>query len=412
LRPDGIIIVENGSETWSALVETKVGSSQLEREQIEAYLDIAKANNINAIITVSNQFVILPNSCPIQINKQKAKNLCLFHFSWTSIVTEALLLSSNKTVADPDQAYILNELLRYLQHENSGVMSLRRMDSNWKEVCIKFQQDVKLTKQSDEILKTIISWHQLIRFLSLEMSIAVMRPVTLHISRNQKQNYEALIQEDILSLLKDGKLKAAFNIPGAASNIRLLADLKRKVISASMHIEAPKDRVKPSACINWLIRQIEHCEDDSIIIRAYWPGRTPETYSSLGELKEDRKKLLSPTSSLPPVSFDVKKIHDIENKFMGVTTFVEEIEKVLPYFYDRIGKHLKAWEPLPPKVFTSKPDEVLEGRPEAIVEDKSGFVAPTESIIMPPMIIQQPLGSVENIAAPEIVPREQVTAET
>ena len=41
-RPDGLIVVKLGSRTWTAIVEVKVGHSELKADQIEAYLDIAK----------------------------------------------------------------------------------------------------------------------------------------------------------------------------------------------------------------------------------------------------------------------------------------------------------------------------------------------------------------------------------
>ena len=47
-RPDGLLVVETGRRTWSALVEAKVRRSRLEPEQIEAYLKLAKANGIEA----------------------------------------------------------------------------------------------------------------------------------------------------------------------------------------------------------------------------------------------------------------------------------------------------------------------------------------------------------------------------
>ncbi|MFC1684705.1 hypothetical protein ACFL0R_04430, partial [Pseudomonadota bacterium] len=43
LRPDGLIVITRGTQSWSALVETKVGNNALCKEQIEDYLTLAKA---------------------------------------------------------------------------------------------------------------------------------------------------------------------------------------------------------------------------------------------------------------------------------------------------------------------------------------------------------------------------------
>ena len=43
LRPDGLIVVEKGSKTWTTLVEVKTNTNPLKLDQIHAYLDIASA---------------------------------------------------------------------------------------------------------------------------------------------------------------------------------------------------------------------------------------------------------------------------------------------------------------------------------------------------------------------------------
>jgi len=54
-RPDGLIVIKGGSKTWMALVESKIGNSQLSTEQVEDYLDLARRHGIDSVITISNQ---------------------------------------------------------------------------------------------------------------------------------------------------------------------------------------------------------------------------------------------------------------------------------------------------------------------------------------------------------------------
>lgn len=42
LYPDGLIRVTRGSKSWTALVEVKTGANELQVQQLETYLDIAK----------------------------------------------------------------------------------------------------------------------------------------------------------------------------------------------------------------------------------------------------------------------------------------------------------------------------------------------------------------------------------
>src|SRR3546814_4652669 len=62
-RPDGLLVLEGGSgRVWRCLVEAKIGRNELEVEQVERYLAIARAVRLDAVLTISNQFVALPRS--------------------------------------------------------------------------------------------------------------------------------------------------------------------------------------------------------------------------------------------------------------------------------------------------------------------------------------------------------------
>src|ERR1051325_7795506 len=53
--PDGLIRVTRGQRQWTALVEVKTGTNELQSEQLERYLDIAREQGFDALITVSNE---------------------------------------------------------------------------------------------------------------------------------------------------------------------------------------------------------------------------------------------------------------------------------------------------------------------------------------------------------------------
>ncbi|MEX2496146.1 MAG: hypothetical protein WD448_08665 [Woeseia sp.] len=109
-RPDGLLEVDSGRKVWRALIEAKIGNAELSGEQVECYLDLAKQMNLDALITISNQFSTLPTHHPIAVNKMKVRRVELYHFSWLSILTKARLLSDDKTIDDPEQAFITVEM--------------------------------------------------------------------------------------------------------------------------------------------------------------------------------------------------------------------------------------------------------------------------------------------------------------
>ena len=226
LRPDGLITVKSGSKIWTAIIEAKVRQFELKKDQVEAYLDLAKENNIDAVITISNQFAPQPTQHPLQVNKLKLRHVELYHWSWTSILSEAVLVSQHKGVSDPDQAYILNEFIRYLHHDSSGVNPFPRLGKGWKDVCASVQHSVPLAKNSDVVIASVGEWHQLVRYLSLKLSMSIVRNVNVYIKRTHSNNPSKRLHDAINDFVEKSYLEAEFEIPDAASRVTLIADLR------------------------------------------------------------------------------------------------------------------------------------------------------------------------------------------
>jgi hypothetical protein len=131
LYPDGLIRVTRGSTTWTALVEVKTGQNKLECEQLENYLDIARDNNFDAVITISNEIPPVAGQHPTKVDRRKLKRVALHHLSWTKVLAEAVMQKEFRGVADPDQAWILGELIRYLEHRKSGALEFEDMGESW-----------------------------------------------------------------------------------------------------------------------------------------------------------------------------------------------------------------------------------------------------------------------------------------
>ncbi len=352
-RPDGLLLLESsGNKTWSAIIESKIGPSEIRVEQIEEYLDLARELGIDAVITISNQFATLATHHPIQVSKQKTRSVGLYHFSWLSLVSIAVLVSDNNKnqVEDTEQAYILNELVRYLQHDSSGVTALTSMGSGWKLLCSELLQGAAINRKSDYVEQSIASWHQLLRFLAIQLSVAIGKTVHISLTRERTKDPVINFDEDVSFLLKNSSLMAEFEIPDAASRLLFNADILRRTISLSMHVDAPKDRTKATAPINWLTRQLSSVVDTELMIRAYWPKRIPMTSATLNNVLGDPKILVPDNVSDLPVSLEVIRIVDLAGRFKGPKNFVEETEKFFLEFYSNVGQRLTRWIPKPPKI--------------------------------------------------------------
>lgn len=361
IRPDGLIVVEAGKKRWSALVEAKVGNNPLKIEQVEAYLELAKGHKIDALITISNQFASIPTHHPMKVSKVKTRRVSLYHWSWMLIMTKGILQATNKNISDPDQAFILEELIRYLQHPNSGVLSFNRMDSSWKIVCSDTNKRVPLKKNSNDVVNVVSNWHQLTRFLALQMSVAVGEVVNTHLTRKQQNNIEKYFADSVNALITNEELSSEFTILNAASRLKLVADLRCRTLSVSMRVNAPDDRKQVKSRLMWLIRQLSKCDVGDTEIRVIWQGRSKDTATTLDAIRNDEFDYTPPKKNVLPSAFEVRITYDLMSKFIAPVVFVDEAQKVLPSFYKSVGQYLRAWKPSPPKLKTTQPENILEG---------------------------------------------------
>ena len=132
--PDGAIVVERGKTVWKCLVEVKTGTAELRSEQVNRYLDWARENRLDGVLTISNEITGSPTDSPVPVDGRKLRATHLYHLSWWRIVTEAIVQHRHRGVSDPDQAWLLGELIAYLDDERSGASGFQDMGETWVRV--------------------------------------------------------------------------------------------------------------------------------------------------------------------------------------------------------------------------------------------------------------------------------------
>lgn len=349
-RPDGLLVLSTGKSTWRALIEAKIGNAELDAEQLGRYIQQARQHKINAVITISNQFVALPTHHPVTLPKSITRGIELYHWSWMYILTQATLLLEKDSVVDEDQVFILREILRYFEHDSAGINSFDRMNREWKDVVGKVQSGAPLARTSDEVQNTVSSWHQEQRDVCLLMSRQVGENVSIKLSRAHRTDPLQRLKDDSEQLAKSKILSFVLSVPNAAADLEVVADLAKRTIRCAMKVQAPTDRKSTKARVNWLIRQLAKTEPTGITIKAVRPGRAEETQAPLTDLLKDPTALDSATSSVVATGFEIFYLTDLAGRFSGNKVFIEELEAAVPHFYEQVGQHLKAWTPPPPKI--------------------------------------------------------------
>lgn len=376
IRPDGLLILKSGNHSWSALIEAKIGRSDLDEEQIAKYCKLAKANQIDAVITLSNQFAALPTHHPIKLSKTATRGIELYHWSWMYILTHAKLLWLDHNFESREQRFLLGEMVRYFEHDSVGVSRFDRMNLEWKDLVLKVHSGGMLNRSAPEVQNSVAAWHQEQRDLCLLMSRKLGRHVTLKLSRAHSDDQLRRLRDDCEELVKSQVLECVLDVPDAAAPINVRADVEKRTVTCSMSLIAPKEKKRARSRINWLLRQLSKSDPDNIFIRAKWRGRAPETQATLAELRENPTKLEGSNASVGLQAFEVIMVRDLAGKFSGSRTFIEELETTVPKYYEQIGQHVRAWVPQPPTLVKegnggeqeSKGKVGSEAQPEAVLK--------------------------------------------
>jgi hypothetical protein len=104
----------------------------------------------------------------VEVDRRKLKKVALHHLSWAEVLTIAVQQRVHRGVSDPDQAWILGELIRYLEYRGSGALDFSDMGGNW--VGVREAMAAGTLRSNDKGLADVLSrWEQLLRFAALRL---------------------------------------------------------------------------------------------------------------------------------------------------------------------------------------------------------------------------------------------------
>ncbi len=356
-RPDGVLRIETRKVTWTALVEAKIDNARLNEEQVHRYGEIAKKYGADAVITLSNQLVSSPTHIPYFVPKRISSRVNFYHFSWISLLTRASLILRDMGGLDTEQEFILGEMVRFFEHGSSGVRRFDKMNSEWRGLVLSVRSAAQFKRTSPEIENTVASWFQEERDICLILNRRITKRVVLRLTRKHRLDPELRLKDACDRLITSHELCSAFTIQDAASDLDVAANLQTRTISSSMRLIAPRDKKSARARINWLLRQLKKVDGTNVFVRVHWPGRVMPTQAPLADSLEDPTCLLSDQTVASPIRFEVFMLRELGVRFSGSKTFIEDLETLVPEFYDRIGQKLRAWVPPPPPIKKRDPIE-------------------------------------------------------
>lgn len=378
VRPDGIVVVERGKTRWSCLVEVKVNRSPLGTEQVESYLDACREHGFDGVLTISNQIARCRTDSPVSVDKRKLRTVKLSHVSWWRLMTEAVLEHRHRGVADPEQAWILGELISYLDHENSGTCAFEGMGPHWVPVRNSARQGT--LRASDEGVSDVaLRFEQFTDYVALHLAQDLGCQVDPPRPKGQTRDdrVKALVKE----LGDRGSMSSSLKIPNTAGNLFIEADLRAKRTTISTRVNAPTEG-RPLTRINWLVKQLREAPAD-LRIDVHFERTKDTTSLLLGQVRENPKAVLSTCDpKRNPRAFTIALGRGMGLKAgRDAKSFVAETRQQLLDFYNAGLQPIQAWQPKAPVLKSA--DENDHGTETSQENPQVWYMPPTSTSELP-----------------------------
>lgn len=348
--PDGLIQVTRGSKTWTALVEVKTGQNELAATQLENYLDVAREQGFDALITISNEIPPVAGQHPTKVDRRKTKRVAMHHLSWTQVLASAVLQKEFRGVADPDQAWILGELIRYLEHPRSGAMEFDDMGASW--VAVRDAVRNGTLRSNDKGVGEVANrFDALLRYASLRLGRQLGTEVTPVLARKELADPTLRTQALVSGLVGAGTLSGAIRIPSTVGNIVVDADLRAGIVTCSVEVDAPREG-RPTTRVNWLVRQLKNAPETVRIETKLAHQRGAGPTELLRTVRETPASIAS-DGTREIRSFQVALARPMGTKRgRGRGSFIDSVLDSIDEFYGEVVQQIKAWSAAPPRLRT------------------------------------------------------------
>jgi hypothetical protein len=368
--PDGVIRVSRGSRMWTGLLETKTGNNQLRHDQVENYLDVAKQQGFDAVVTLSNEIPPGVGEHPVAVDRRKLTKVALFHLSWAEVLHEARMVLTHRGVDDPVQAWLLSEFVRYLEHPRSGAAGFDDMGSSW--VPVREAIAAGTLRAGDRKVPAVVdAWTRLIRHLTLRLTAELGVTVTHVLPRKLATDPGARSRAGIESLASSGCLTATLKVPGAVGPVTVVADLRTTQVRVSAKVAAPTEGASQRR-ISWLLRQLKEAPDD-LLIEVQFQGGRESTCELLRDVRE-KPAALTGSSGSQVSSFLLTWNQPLGSKRSGVRgAFIPSVTQAVENFYAQVVQPVRPWvAPAPQLPEDAASRTQVTDADEAVVEVVAG----------------------------------------
>ena len=360
LRPDGVIHVVRGKNEWKALVEVKVGRNPLEQEQFTKYHRLARDAEFDALITISNEPAQADGLPPLSVDKRRLKGVPVKHFSWERLLGEAQMLSRKKEISDPDQKWMLDEWIRYVDDERSKIVEKPDLGKHWSDV-VRAARGGTLATESPGLADVVEHWVGFIRKAALRLRAQLGVDVTPRLSRADRLDPQARLKRLTDKALKTGCLPGALKVPRAVGDLAIDVFLQARTVRYRVSLDPPDDG-RAKTRLNWVTRQLLSLDSppSTLALMVEWDRRGVVSRATLDELRRRGVEILLqpsvPKDAMPrsfvlewPTELRKGRSRSSVRVLEGISTDLERfyqdvVEQLVP-FVPRAARLPKSTEP-------------------------------------------------------------------
>jgi hypothetical protein len=344
--PDAVLKVSRGSRLWTGLLEVKTGNGRLKKEQLENYLDVARKQKYDVVVSLSNDVPASAGELPVEVDRRKLAKVALRHLSWAEVGHEARMLLSHGGIDDDLQAWILGEFLRYLDHPRSGAAEFVDMGRHW--VTVRDAVTAGTLRGGDQKALTVAdTWVSLSRHVALRLTAELGVTVKHVLARRHSSDPVARNAAVAERLATDGVFEAVLRIPETAGDLVVVADLRTNKIRCRTTVEAPNEGASGRR-LSWLLKQLKDVPGD-VQVEAVFSERGNEACEHLDAVRAN-PKLLTDGRAGDIVSFCLEQSFPMGGRRSGTAaSFISSVTSSTDAFYGTVVQRLREWVPAAPK---------------------------------------------------------------
>lgn len=325
-EPDGLVVCTRGNSSWSAFIEAKAEKNKIRPEQILDYADLASRLEIEAIISISNEYALKPTELPYSIAGNKRKKRAIFHFSWSELrVSIGLFIGASNSCNDAELA-VLQHAFNYMSSDRSGVTTFDSMPKDWKNFVESANTTLGFSTNTSGVMEIVYGWQQERRDLGAKLNDAIGGGVELRHPAGARATPQECTAFDKDQLANEYRLLAGYFFKRSKCTLHVTSDLRACRHNFVLALK-PLSGKKAKATVSWLAKKLEGLSTDQYKIGFNWPGRGEDTLVGLEKLFRSPDSIYQGQKEGPKSVALICGYRNVR-RFKSQKQFIEDLEKM------------------------------------------------------------------------------------